>query len=120
MAMASGTFNGNVLITNTGSGSIAFHAGTASTLIINGDLIVNGGILNLNNSGATITTLNLAGSLIQNGGTFQRGASTGIQAINFSNAASNKNINLNAGTYVSTGIAYTVNLNAIVTLLTGD
>ncbi|HPH81980.1 MAG TPA: hypothetical protein PL185_05385, partial [Flavobacteriales bacterium] len=118
MAMASGTFNGNVLITNTGSGSIAFHAGTASTLIINGDLIVNGGILNLNNSGATITTLNLAGSLIQNGGTFQRGASTGIQAINFSNASINKNINLNAGTYVSTGIAYTVNLNAIVTLLT--
>ncbi len=116
MGMNGGIFNGNVTITTTGSGNIAFHSGTGSILFLNGDLIVNGGVLNLNNAGATITTLNLAGNLIQTGGTFQRGASSGIQVINFTNSSLNKNINLSAGTYVSNGIAYTVNLNAIVTL----
>jgi len=115
LLMTSGTFAGDFSMVNTNTGSFSFHSGIASTIQMNGDLIIQGGTLNLNNSGAVVTTLNLAGNYNQSGGVFQRGAATVNQAFNFNNTV-NRTFTQTAGTFNTTGIAVTVNLNALLTL----
>jgi hypothetical protein len=122
---------GNVTISRTGSSNVALHAATA-TVTIRGNLLLQGGTLNMSNSGnTTFTTLNLEGNLTQNNAvaasTFQRGTSTVLNTLNFSNAAVTavRNYNRTAGTYNNGGINTTVvagvtlNLNTNLDIATG-
>ncbi len=115
MAIASATFAGDFTVVSTGTGAVGFNT-AASTITLSADLNVQGGTLNFNNGAAVITTVNLAGNLNVTGGTLQRGTATSNQNLNFNNAASNKTLTVSGGTFTTTGIAITVNLNAIVTL----
>ncbi|MFN8285727.1 MAG: T9SS type A sorting domain-containing protein [Chitinophagales bacterium] len=115
MAIASATFAGDFTVVSTGTGALGFNT-AASTVTLSANLNVQGGTLNFNNGAAVITTLNLAGNLNVTGGTLQRGTATSNQNLNFTNAASNKTLTVSGGTFTTTGIAITVNLNAIVTL----
>lgn len=111
------TFNNSFTVTSTGSGSMSFGIAT-NTTNINADLNINNtSTVSMNSGGAVVTTLNLAGNFnLASGATFQRGSATSVQAFNISNVGVNKNFD-NAGTYNATGIAFTVNLGAILTLL---
>jgi hypothetical protein len=84
-----------------------FNNGGAGTIQVNGDFLLQGGDVLFNNSGASVVNLNLAGNYNQTGGSLQRGAGTGIQNINFNNAAVNRTYS-NSGTFTSTGINVSV------------
>lgn len=109
------TVSGDLRIVSTGSGSLDF-ANAARTMSVSGDFILEGGTVNMNNTGANVTTFNLAGNFNQTGGAFQRGASTGFQTINFNNSGTNKDFIQSAGTFTETGINFIAVSPSVLTI----
>jgi len=107
---------GNFIITNTGSSSREFQlAGTQNyTLNIGGDLIIEGGILNIGTGSSGTRTINLAGNYEQSSGTFRR--SSGSATVNFTGA--NSEFNKTGGILTTTSINFNVKENAKLTLKT--
>ena len=106
------TINGNFTVVSTGAGVLHLRkTGTAGNPIINinGDFIVQGGLLDLDNNGGTsgdVVTLNLAGNYNQTGGTVytsttQLGANV---AMNFTGA--NKTFTQSSGSFNPSGGSY--------------
>jgi hypothetical protein len=114
------TISGNVNIRRTNSSNVAFAATTAA-VTIQGNILLEGGTLSMNNSATTtVTTLSLQGNFTQNQdvatSVFQRGTSTGVNVFNFTNAGVNRTYLRTAGTYTNTGMSFGVAVGAILTL----
>jgi len=108
--------NGNFRVQETNGQAIAFHSGTASTVHVLGDFLLEKGTLYLNNSGTTVTSFALYGNYVQSvGTTFAKGGSTGAQEVYF--RGTNKTYT-NAGTVTNTLINYRVDYdsNYLITL----
>jgi len=109
------TINGNLIISNTGN-SREFRLATTNgyTLNIGGDLIVEGGILDLasGTSGGT-RIINIAGSFNQTGGTIKHSNTTSC-TINFT--GSNKTFTKSSGTLTNTYINWGINSSASLAL----
>lgn len=102
------TINGNFRVQNTNGQAIAIHSGTASTTVVNGDLLIQNGNLILNATGSAVTTLNLFGNYNQTGGSFQSGGSTGIHLFNMN--GTNRTYSQTGGTVNNVRTNYAVNL----------
>ncbi len=116
MAAATITCNGDFTVVSTGTGQTAFNT-TTTTITLNGDFLMQGGTFSLCNSATTtVATINLSGNFNQSGGTLQRGTSTANQNFNFVNGTLSRTYTQSAGTFTTTGIAFSVALNAALTL----
>ncbi len=116
MAAATMTCNGDFTVISTGSGQTAFNT-TTTTITLNGDFLMQGGTFSLCNSATTtVATINLSGNFNQSGGTLQRGTSTANQNFNFVNGTLSRTFTQSAGSFTTTGIAFSVALNAALTL----
>ncbi|MBE0540498.1 MAG: DUF4082 domain-containing protein, partial [Verrucomicrobia bacterium] len=102
------TVNGDLAIVSTGGGTLRLTTSTTFTLVIGGNLVIQGGTL----QGATTTgnpTINLTGNLTMTGGTLDmgNGGSSGTETIN---VAGNVSI-ANGATLKKTTAAQTGNIN---------
>ncbi|HKQ03882.1 MAG TPA: fibronectin type III domain-containing protein, partial [Blastocatellia bacterium] len=107
------TVNGNLRIVNTGSAANGFRLSSTNgyTINIGGDLIIEGGILNISNGTGNTCTVNLSGSYNQSGGTFNPNAT-----LSFNFAGTSKTFTQSGGTLTNTNINWTVNSGASITL----
>ena len=110
------TVNGNLTISNTGTGEFRLATSGTYTLNIGGNLNLNGGILNTNSSSATVAiNINVAGNMNINGGVLAT-ASTATPArsinitgsLNITNANSSIAANGGAGTNWTVGNGMTI------------
>ncbi len=108
--------NGNFTVKSTGSSTLTLSSRNGYCLYANADFIIENGTLNLNNTGSYIAYIDIDGNYNQTGGIVQRGTSTGVQTIRFTNSSSNKTYTQSGGTLNTTGINLEVYTNAILTL----
>jgi CSLREA domain-containing protein len=100
------TVNGSLTVTSTSAQEFRFAANTSYTLGIGGDLILQGGTLNLA-SGTATPTINLAGNLTQTGGTLTHTGSN-TSTFNFNGGSSPVTFNQTGGTLTDTQINWSI------------
>jgi len=109
------TCNGNFRIVSTGTGSLEF-SDTNRYIYVNGDFLLEGGDVYLNNTSTRYIYLYLAGNFTQTGGNLARGTATGISRIYFRSNTIVKSYSKSGGTYNSDGIDYYAEVNTILNI----
>ena len=104
---------GNFTIVNTQTRQFILTANAAYTLNIGGDLIIQGGTLNLSNGSGTAATMivNLSGSFNQTGGTFTSAPTAGTPqtpTVNFTGGASLVAFVMTGGTLNNANINWSI------------
>lgn len=101
---------GNITIQKTGGGTREFRLNAnvpaTSTLNLDGDLSVSGGIFNVT-SGNAVETFNLGGNFSQTGGTFTA-TGAGPHSLTFTGGYSSATFASSGGTFTSTNINWTI------------
>jgi len=98
------TVNGNLIIQNSGTGSVSINQSTAGSFTVNvlGDLILSGGSFSLqgSGSGSRATTLNLGGNFNQTSGFFTNGiGGSSANTLNFTGGSASVTLTESGGTY---------------------
>ncbi|HYY94313.1 MAG TPA: hypothetical protein VE713_07315, partial [Pyrinomonadaceae bacterium] len=100
------TVNGNLTVTSTSTREFRLAANTTYTLAVGGDLVVQGGTLNLA-SGTAAPTVNLAGNLTLTGGTLTHTGSN-TSTFNFTGGSASVVFNQTGGTLTDTQINWAI------------
>jgi hypothetical protein len=106
------TVEGNFVMDAHGTHEFRFTAAQTDIHTISGNIVINGGLLNLK-SGAGALTVNIGGNLTIAGGTFTQ--TSGTSTINFT--GSSKTFTFSSGTLTTTLMSFDVNSGATLTLI---